>query len=144
MDFFNGTINLNRFGSNPVEHIFGLLRMKSRYKNSFEKMKRVFGEIELHKQLLNDLGENQPISGRKTYYGQSVFNIVNGTKDIFEYCPRDIAFSLHLAHSLPITQVDFKMNDVQYLMKNYEKIIENFDSTMKVIYPFRAPIWIVR
>ena len=29
-------------------------------------MKKVFGEIELHKQLLNDLGENQPISGRKT------------------------------------------------------------------------------
>ena len=110
MDFFNGTINLNRFGSNPVEHIFGLLRMKSRYKNSFEKMKKVFGEIELHKQLLNDLGENQPISGRKTYYGQSVFNIVNGTKDIFEYCPRDIAFSLHIANSL----------------KSYDKILDNF------------------
>ena len=134
MDFFNGTINLNRFGSNPVEHIFGLLRMKSRYKNSFEKMKKVFGEIELHKQLLNDLGENQPISGRKTYYGQSVFNIVNGTKDIFEYCPRDIAFSLHIANSLPFEKIEFKMNDVQFLLKSYDKILDNFYSTMKVIY----------
>ena len=37
LDFFNGTIHLNRFGSNPVEHIFGLLRMKSRNKHSFTK-----------------------------------------------------------------------------------------------------------
>ena len=35
LDTVNDTINLNRLGSNPVEHIFGLLRMKSLYKHSF-------------------------------------------------------------------------------------------------------------
>lgn len=45
IDFLNGTINLNRFGSNPVEHVFGLFRMKSRYKNSFEKMKKYLAKL---------------------------------------------------------------------------------------------------
>lgn len=40
LDTLNDTINLNRLGSNPVEHIFGLLRMKSRYKHTFEKKKK--------------------------------------------------------------------------------------------------------
>ena len=31
-------------------------------------------------------------------------------------------------------KVDFKMNDIQFLLKSYDKIIGNFYSTMKVIY----------
>lgn len=123
LDFFNGTIHLNRFGSNPVEHIFGLLRMKSRYKHSFDKMKKVFQEIELHKQLLHDLGENQP-----------VLNIINGTKDIFEYSLRDIAYALHLFNSLPIEKVNIAMNDLKFVSENFNSIVKNFYTTMKVIY----------
>lgn len=82
---------------------------------------------------MNDLGENHPISGRKTYYGQSVINIVNGTKDIFEYCPRVIAFSLDLANSLPIEKADIKMKHALFLSKGHNKINENFYSTIKAI-----------
>ena len=31
-------------------------------------------------------------------------------------------------------KVDFKMNDIQFQLKSYDKIIGNFYSTMKVIY----------
>ena len=134
IDFFNGTIHLNRLGSNPVEHVFGLLRMKSRYKHSFDKMKKVFEEIDLHKQLLHDLGENQPIRGRKTYYGQPIFNIINGTKDIFEYSPRDIAYALHLINLLPIEKVNIDINDLKFVSENKNLIVKSFYSTMKVIY----------
>ena len=97
-------------------------------------MKKVFQEIELHKQLRHDLGENQPIRGRKTYYGQPVLNIINGTKDIFEYSPRDIAYALHLFNSLPIEKVNIEMNDLKFVSENFNSIVKNFYTTMKVIY----------
>lgn len=81
-------------------------------------------------ELLNEKIENS----RKTYYGQPVLNIINGTKDIFEYSPRDIAYALHLFNSLPIEKVNIAMNDLKFVSENFNSIVKNFYTTMKVIY----------
>ena len=36
----SGLLGLNRIGSNPVEHLFGLVRMKSRDSHTFQKLKK--------------------------------------------------------------------------------------------------------
>lgn len=134
LDSFNGTINLNRIGSNPVEHVFGLLRMKSRNKHTYDKMVKSLGEIELQKQLLKELGVNQPVSGRKSYYGQSIYNFLNGTKDIFDFNPREIAYSLHLTFNLPIQAHDIQIIDKDFITKNAKFITEEFFLSLKTIF----------
>ncbi|KAK8895023.1 hypothetical protein M9Y10_023465 [Tritrichomonas musculus] len=134
IDSINGTINLNRIGSNPVEHVFGLLRMKSRNKHTYDKMVKNLGEIELQKQLLKELGENQPVTGRKSYYGQKIFNSINGTRDIFEINPREIAFSLHIAFNLPIKSLNNQIQSKDFITKNAKYIADDFFISLKTIF----------
>lgn len=91
-------INLNRLGSNPAEHIFDFLKMKSRYKHIFEKMEKKISETELQKQFLSELGEDQPISGRK---------VITETKDIFEFSPCDCSLIEIQEYQKAIQRPDF-------------------------------------
>ena len=108
---YNGTIDLNRLGSNPVEHVFGLVPMKSRYVHTFEKMKKALGKAELHKRMLRDLKINQTIRERKSYYGQKIYNEIKYFGDIFEGNPRDIALSLALKFDFPASMKELAVWD---------------------------------
>ena len=66
---------MNKIGSNPLEHLFSLIRMSSKYTHTFEKMKKKLGLSELHKIMLNDIGYNKGISRRVTNYACTIENI---------------------------------------------------------------------
>ena len=88
----------------------------------------------MQKQFLSELGEDQPISGRKSYYGQVIINIINGTKDNFEYSPREIAYALHIFYSLPINNVDIQLSNKKLIEQNSEKMVGEFYSSIKTIF----------
>ena len=98
----NGTIALNRIGSNPVEHLFGLVRMKSRSVHTFDRMTRVLSKVVVYKKVLNAIGENHQIDKRVAYFAQDVDNIPSKLVDRSS-AARDTAFSLHCVFGLLIT-----------------------------------------
>ena len=128
---YNGTIDLNRIGSNPVEHLFGLVRMKSRYIHTFEKMKKALGKIELHRKMLKDLKLNQPIRKRNSYYGQKIYNKIKTFTDVFEGNPRDVALSLSLKFGFPVTMRDISVWDFTTIFELSDDIFKNFFQALK-------------
>lgn len=91
-----GKLALNRIGTNPVEHLFGLVRMRSRSVHTYDKLTKVLSKVELSKRLLSDLGVSQPVDQRKSYFAQTVVLTENTTRKSATD-PRDVAFALHVA-----------------------------------------------
>ena len=100
----NGTVALNRVGTNPLEHLFGLVRMKSHSVHLYEKMLRVLSRVELTKKMMLGLGEGLKIDQRKSYFARVVkCEPERGAENSGE--ARDIAFSLHYLFGMPITVI---------------------------------------
>lgn len=53
---FNGTIHLRRIGTNPLEHTFGAIRMRSRHKNTYQKLVKSVGDMETWKKMVSVVG----------------------------------------------------------------------------------------
>lgn len=66
-----GLISLNRLSSNPLEHYFGLIRMRARYDHTYQLISDS-QKIELLRRIRNEIGLNQPISGRKKTFGKII------------------------------------------------------------------------
>lgn len=98
----NGTIALNRIGSNPVEHLFGLVRMKSRSVHTFDRMIRVLSNIAVFKAILHELGEDQQVDKHVAYFTRDV---LSDPAELPEQAAavRDTVFSLHCIFGRPIT-----------------------------------------
>lgn len=110
MSRVNGTVSLNRIGSNPVEHLFGMIRMKSKSVHTYDKMLRVMSKTVLQRKFLRDFGE-QKIDSRLSYFAQDV--LVDSTiQNVLGAEPRDLAFALHCLFGLPITANDLMVWDV--------------------------------
>ena len=71
----NGTINLNRLSSNPLEHTFGLIRMRSRYTHTYEKAIKSLGKIEMLKTIRKIVQPGENIQGRKSYFKLNILSI---------------------------------------------------------------------
>lgn len=67
-----GAVSLNRIGTNPLEHHFGLLRLRSKYKHNFENMIKQQNKIELMKTMEKEMTANI-IKNRKKTYGVTIF-----------------------------------------------------------------------
>ena len=98
----NGSLSLNRIGSNPLEHLFGLVRMKSHSVHTFDKMLQVMSKSVLQSKLLRDIGENQKVDKRQSYFAHDVVNRPDAITTVLNGQPRDIAFILHCVLGLPI------------------------------------------
>lgn len=124
----NGTIALNRLGSNPVEHLFGLLRMKSHSVHTWDKMLQVMAKTTLQQNLLRDIGPDEPIDKRLSYFAVNVINNPSRLKTVLDGEPRDIAFVLDLVFNLPITIRDLMVWDGFSMFDLQIEIFENFRS----------------
>ena len=98
----NGTVSLNRIGSNPVEHLFGMIRMRSKNVHSYDKMLKVMAKAVLQKKFLQDFGENR-IESRLSYFAQDVLVDPKSIHNVLGGDPRDLAFALHCVCGLPVS-----------------------------------------
>ena len=98
----NGTIALNRIGSNPLEHLFGLVRMKSKSVHTFDRMIQVLPKVMLFQKVMSELGVNQQIDKRVSYFAQDV-TVDQRAISSRTTAARETAFSLHCMFGNPIT-----------------------------------------
>lgn len=129
----NGIVNLNRLSSNPLEHTFGLIRMKSRYSHTYQKAMKSLGKVQLLKKITNIIKEGSVI-GRKSYYGQTIYNNVTTFQYSINMDPRDLAVCLHMYFDLPIRYRDIICSDMDSLLELSNEISENFLNLIKSIY----------
>ena len=128
----NGTVALNRVGSNPVEHLFGLIRMRSRNVHTYQKMLRVMSKTTLQTKFLHELGERK-IEHRLSYFAQSVRTEPSYARNKIGAEPRDLAFILLCIFGLPITVRDLMVWDVLSIHDLRDDLFENFRSTVLVV-----------
>ena len=131
---FNGTIHLNRIGTNPLEHTFGAIRMRSRHKNTYEKMVKCVGDMETWKKMVAVLGTGGKISGRKTYYGKLVTTNLSFSPCVLNMNPRDIAVAAHMIYGLPISSLELDCWNMNFLSEVSCDVFTEFLSTLHTMY----------
>ena len=131
---FNGTINLNRLGTNPLEHTFGAIRMRSRYKHTYENMIHSVGTTETWKQLTSFLGVGSRITGRKTYYGQTAFVKLGRFTNVLPMNARDIVLAHHMSFGLPVSSMELESWNLNYVARQCDSIVEKFSVSLSVIH----------
>ena len=131
---FNTTINLNRLGTNPLEHTFGLIRMRSRYRHTYQNMLRTINATMMWKSLANFLGVGSRVSGRRTYYGQTVAVSLGISPSVLSMTPRDVAICHHLEFGLPISSLELEAWNMEFLVSHSDQIVSNFMVTLASIY----------
>ena len=85
---------LNRLGSNPLEHTFGMIRMRSRDKDTLEQLQKKIGQIQLLRKIKEEMNITNDICGRTPEFGK----VIDTTKFVgtpFLTDTRDIALCLH-------------------------------------------------
>lgn len=132
MSKVNGTVSLNRIGSNPVEHLFGMIRMKSRHIHTYDKMLRVMSKTVLQKKFLLDFGE-QKIDSRLSYFAQDVLVNSNAIQNVLGAEPRDLAFVLHCIFGLPVTSNDLMVWDAFTIHGLRTDLFENLRSVILAV-----------
>ena len=131
---YNSTIHLNRIGTNPLEHTFGTIRMRSKYKNTYKKMVKSVGEIETWKKMVAILGTGGKISGRKSYYGRMVSVNLSISPCVLNMNPREIAIAAHMTYALPISNTEMDCWNMNYLGTCSNEVFNNFIYTLSSIY----------
>ena len=129
----NGMVNLNRLSSNPLEHTFGLIRMKSRYSHTFKKGIESLGKVQLMKKISNIVKKGN-VLGRKSYYGQTIYNNLTSFKTVLNMDPRDLATCLHMHLNLPIRFSDIVCSDMNSLLILSKEISDTFFELIENIY----------
>lgn len=100
-----GLVALNRIGCNPVEHLFGLIRMRSRDVHTFEKLKRTLGKIELHRHMKKEFGVGVPVNKRISYYAQTIFCTQVTPNAALQVNSRDAVIARLKEFGLPIREI---------------------------------------
>lgn len=92
VNLYKGNINLNRLGSNPIEHHFWLMRLKAKFKHSFDVFIKNEFKVKLMKNIESVIVHNL-MSSRRLSYGCNI--VINGeiydSKSIFSN--QDIAYN---------------------------------------------------
>ena len=123
----NGTVGLNRIGSNPVEHLFGLIRMRSHSVHTWDKMLRVVSKSLLQQRFIKNIGENERIDKRLSYFARDVLNAPSRLEaNSLGMNPRDLAFTLHCVLGFPVTVGSLMVWDATSLFELRDEIFCNF------------------
>lgn len=137
---YNGTIHLNRIGTNPLEHTFGAIRMRSRHKNTYKKMVKSIGDIETWKRMVSVVGTGGKISGRKSYYGRMISVNLSISPCVLPMNPRDIAVAALLHYTLPVSSAEVDCWNMNYLATQSNDVFDAFSSTLSSIYKRLYPV----
>ena len=133
---FNGSVNLNRAGTNPLEHTFGAIRMRSRYKHTYDSMIRSIGCTETWKRLARSLGVGSSVSGRKTYYGRTVIKAptLDCRRCVLPTNARDTVVALHVAFGFPISSPDFESWNMSRMIFTHKETLQQFVVAIETIH----------
>ena len=125
--YYNDTLSMNRLGTNPIEHHFGLLRLKAKYKNSFsdiinsEKKIGILREIE--QRMLNNL-----VSGRKKSFG-SIISLNGNDYGSSTLSNKRTAYALLKRYHFPTNKLHFRAGScvceqaIEYFFMKIDKVI---------------------
>ena len=88
-----GLVSLNRIGTNPLEHHFGLLRIRCKFQHNFDRFVHEEKKVELLDEIEKMTIENI-VSSRKKTFGEKVFldGIVHCEQSI--YSNKDLALAI--------------------------------------------------
>lgn len=134
MQRFNGAINLNRVGTNPLEHTFGLIRMRSRYKHTYQNMLKSLNVTLMWKTAASFLGVGSKITGRRTYYGRTLMRDLNGYRNVLPFNPRDVAIAHHFAFGLPISSRELESWNMNFVAAQSGEIMSEFAMSLASVY----------
>ena len=137
---FNMTLNLNRIGTNPLEHTFGTVRMRSKCKHTYEKMVKSLGDVETWKRMVSIVGVGGKISGRRSCYGKVVNVNLQISPCVLNMNPRDIAVACHIMFSLPISSNELECWNLNYIAVHSEEIMNGFLSILSSIHKRLYPV----
>ena len=128
-----GLVSLNRLGSNPIEHLFGLIRMKSRDAHTFKKMNRTLGKIELHRQMKNTFGIGAHVNKRESYYAQTIFISDRPQRAALQVDPRDAVVALMKEFGFPVTLQEIVPWDFQTIIALSSDICSCFFTNLRML-----------
>ena len=129
----SGPLGLNRIGSNPVEHLFGLVRMKSRDSHTFQKLKKTLGKIELHRQMKDDFGIGASVNKRESYYAKTIQNSPPTTKSGLHVESRDAVVAVAKEFGFPISLDELVPWDFQTVFELSSEITQCLFRNLKII-----------
>lgn len=107
LNTFSGLVSLNRIGTNPLEHHFGLMRLRSKFDHSYENFLQEESKVKVLHEIEADIIGNV-VSSRKSVVGEVVelTDFVNGEKGRFKN--REIAYSLLYFFGANVTNIRLK------------------------------------
>ena len=100
-----GIISLNRIGTNPLEHHFGLIRLRCKYKHDYDQFVKKEVEVEILHQI-EKITIGNLVQHRKNSYGEIVFldeNTPHGEKS--KFFNNEIAFSILWKFGFPTNKI---------------------------------------
>ena len=110
---YSGDISLNRIGTNPLEHHFGLLRLKCQYNHEFENIILNEEKIQILQMLENEFVDNIIKKRRKTFGVQIHLDNINYGEN-YGYSNKQMAFALLCKFGLPTQYINFRVTRTDY------------------------------
>lgn len=101
---FYGLVSLNRIGTNPLEHHFGLLRIRCKFQHNFDRFIREEKKVELLSEI-EQMTIDNIVSERKKTFGANVLpdGTFHGEQSIFSN--KDLALALMWKFGFPIISI---------------------------------------
>ena len=111
-----GTVSLNRVGSNPLEHHFGLLRIRCkfdhRYSNFIKQEAKVNAFHEIEKEIVDNV-----VIYRRNVFGETLF-IDEQYKDCQRYSNREVAYSILATFGAKTSKIKFHKESCPCFVEN--------------------------
>ena len=129
-----GMLYLNRIGTNPLEHTFGMVRMRSKNKHTYDKLVNKLGEEQMLKDLRKELNVSSKINSRLEEFGPQIINDLNHLGNTFQYNCRDIAIALYIWFGFQYKNRYLESPFWIEIRHFYQDIADNFVTQMNAIY----------
>ena len=131
---YNGLLCLNRIGTNPLEHHFGLLRTRAKYRDDFDTIVIQQSKLQILEEIENSIVGNI-VKARKQSFGKIIDleNIDYGEKS--GYSNFNIAYLLMWKFGFPMKLLRYKLNlcDMHACLVIFEGKINKTIENTKVI-----------
>ena len=120
---FQGTVSLNRIGTNPLEHHFGLLRIRCKFNHNFEKVTKEETKLKVLHEIEKETVGNA-IHSRKATFGDIITlnGEIHGEKS--KFTNREIAYAVLLYFNVPLQHVKInrKINEC-FVVNAYSEFV---------------------
>ena len=106
---YHEKLSLNRIGTNPLEHHFGLLRMRCKYKHNFNNILQNEKRINILLQIESELS-GTIIRGRKDTFGVKVKTKCQEYGEKYGYSNKIMAIALLSYFNIPIDKLNVRLS----------------------------------